>query len=151
MTSLRCYTLFDILSTGISSRKPPVNLDESKLPEWQNNRNRQVNFDTIQQVISLRSQPENVTEVSKHVINFSEFKNFGFLFDKEEDQPCYTFDFTVNYKSVFDDSISTLGLLYQDCDGVPMIKIDSKWDTLPNFLDVTPELRNIYFEVLNDG
>jgi hypothetical protein len=31
-----------------------------------------------------------------------------------------------------------------------MIKIGSEWEKLPNFLDVTPELRNIYFEVLND-
>lgn len=150
MTSFRCYTLFDILATGISNRKPPVGLDGLDLINWQQNRNRQVNFDTILQVISLRSQPENMTEVSKNKINFADFSNFGFLFDKEEDQYCYSFDFDINYKGAFDDGTISLGLLYQDCDGVPMIKIGSEWEKLPNFLDVTPELRNIYFEVLND-
>jgi len=43
-----------------------------------------------------------------------------------------------------------LGGLYSDCEGVPMIKVGTEWDKLPNFLDTSPELRNIYFEVIHE-
>ena len=53
--------------------------------------------------------------------------------------------------SVFDDGVRGLGYLYEDCDNVPMIRCGTEWDKLPEFLDTSPELRNIYFEVmLND-
>jgi hypothetical protein len=83
-------------------------------------------------------------------INFKEFSKFGFLFEGEEDQTMFSFTFSINHKNVFDDGISNLGALYSDCDGVPMIKIGTEWDKLPNFLDTSPELSNIYFEVLED-
>lgn len=145
--SVRCYTLFDITKTGITNRRNVQNPD----PIWQKERNTQCNFDTILQVISLRSQPENITDPKKIIINFTEFNKFGFLFDEEtEPTPCWTFDFTVNFHSVFDDGIDMFGYLYQDCDGVPMIAIDTQWDKLPQFLDSNPELRNIYFEIKNE-
>jgi hypothetical protein len=31
-----------------------------------------------------------------------------------------------------------------------MIKVGTEWDKLPSFLDTSPELRNIYFEVINE-
>jgi hypothetical protein len=31
-----------------------------------------------------------------------------------------------------------------------MIKVGTEFEKLPNFLDTTPELKNIYFEVIND-
>ena len=147
---IKCYTLFDITNTGVLHRKPPVNIDEVQLATWQLNRNRQVNFDTLLQVINLRSQPEDTSTVITEKINFKEFSKFGFLFEGEEDQPMFSFTFSINHKNVFDDGITNLGALYSDCDGVPMIKIGTEWDKLPNFLDTSPELSNIYFEVLED-
>jgi hypothetical protein len=58
------------------------------------------------------------------------------------------FDFNVQHPSVFYDGISDLGSLYKDCDSVPMIKTSTSWQKLPNFLDTSDELRNIYFELL---
>lgn len=150
MTIIKCYTLFDISFTGISKRSPPTNLDEDKVKQWHINRNRQINFDTIVQVISLRSQPEQISTVEKSQIKFKDFQNFGFMFEDEGEQNCYTFEFTVPHKEVFGDGYTTLGALYQDCDGVPMIKLESDWTKLPSFLDTSPELRNIYFEVISD-
>lgn len=150
MTLIKCYTLFDISSSGIFNRKPPLDLDAEKLKQWHINRNKQVNFDTILQVISLRGQPENISQISSQVINFKEFNNFGFMYDDEEDQNCYSFEFSVNHKGVFDDGVSNLGALYYDCIGVPMIKMESNFANLSSFLDVTPELRNIYFEVISN-
>lgn len=146
---LRCYTLFDITVTGITNRRNVPVTDTAKQAEWERKRNTQCNFDTILQIISLRSQPENITDSIKTPIRFSEFNKFGFLFDStENDVNCWNFEFTVNFKSVFDDGISELGSLYNDCDSVPMILVGTEWDKLPSFLDTSPELKNIYFEAL---
>jgi hypothetical protein len=146
---IRCYTLFDIAQTNLVSRKPPIDLTDEQKKEWQTNRNSQLNFDTIIQVISLRSQPEEITGITKQNVNFKEFDNFGFLFEDEEDQPCWNFEFTISHAKVFDDGISELGMLYSDCEGVPMIRTGREWKKLPDFLDTTPELKNIYFKVIS--
>lgn len=150
--TLRCHTLFDITKTGVPNRRPPSDLTGSELKLWNSNRNRQSNFDTILQVVSLRSQPENISTPKKEEFKFEEFEEFGFLFDSMADQTIYkwTFEFTVNYHGVFNDGITDLGALYSDCDSVPMITGLDEWKKIPNFLDVSPELKNIYFEVLND-
>ena len=147
---IRCYTLFDITNTGISNRRPPINLTENQIKEWETKRNSQCNYDTILQVINLRSQPENFTKSTKIKVNFTQFNNFGFLYEDEEDQPCWYFDFDIFHKKVFDNGIDELGLLFEDCDGVPMIKQGTEWEKLSTFLDTSPELKNIYFEVLSN-
>lgn len=147
---IRCHTLFDITNTGILNRRPPSFLEGDKLVEWNENKKRQCNFDTVLQVVSLRSQPENITKPYTSQITFEEFDKFGFLLETVDDQSItkWAFEFTVNYHGVFNDGISELGALYSDCDSVPMITGLSEWQKLPNFLDISPELKNIYFEVL---
>jgi len=147
---IRCYTLFDITKTNLVSRKPPLDLTEEQRLVWQSDRNAQLNFDTILQVVSLRSQPEEISDITKTIINFKDFDNFGFLFEDEEEQHGWFFDFFILHAKVFDDGISELGMLYSDCDGVPMIKTGKEWDRLPDFLDTSPELKNIYFEVIDN-
>jgi hypothetical protein len=149
---LRCYTLFDITKTGNIHRKPPINGTTEQTKHWEKTRNTQTNFDTIIQVISLRSQPEDITDPVQEIIVFDgSLDMFGFLFDNEDiAQSLWSFEFTIPHNKVFDDGINELGYLYNDCDGVPMIKVGSEWEKLPNFLNTTPELKNIHFEVLND-
>jgi len=144
---LRCYTLFDITPTGVTLRRKPSLIDNEN--DWERQRRTQCNYDTLIQVISLRSLPEDISTVKKTDTLFKDSK-FGFLFEDEENQQCWTFDFTVAQKSVFNDGYTELGALYYDCSGVPMLKTDSAWDKLPLFLDITPELRNIYFEILKE-
>jgi len=120
---------------------------------WQRARNQQCNFDTILQLISLRSQPEDITDPKLLKIQFKEFDKFGFLFENETSDDtynCWSFDFSISHQSVFDDGISELGCLYVDCDSVPMILIGTEWNKLPAFLDTSIELRNIYFEVISN-
>lgn len=140
---LTCYTLFDITQTGVLSRQKPIDQDI----QWIYKRNSQSNFDTILQAISLRSQPEIIRIPKKIEISFSEFNNFGYLFEDENKVNCWSFDFTVQHNSVFNDGITELGALYNDCQNVPMIKCGTEWDKLNNILDSSEELRNIYFEV----
>lgn len=148
---LRCYTLFDITRTGIINRRPPINGSPDQLIKWERTRNTQCNLDTIIQVISLRSQPENITEPVQSILLFDESNNFGFLFDNAEVAvSCWSFDFDISHANVFDDGEIKLGYLYDDCDSVPMLKVGTEWDKLPGFLDTSVELRNIYFEEIDD-
>ena len=144
---ITCYTLFDITETGVKNRAKPA--DDQNIDIWVHKRNTQCNFDTVLQAISLRSQPESITKPEKNSIKFNNFEHFGFLFQQQEDEvyPCWAFEFTIQHPSVFNDGINELGFLYSDCDKVPMIKCHSEWAKLPNFLDTSEELRNIYFAV----
>lgn len=150
MARLRCYTLFQIKQTGVPNRRVPGGLSDLQIQRWQENRNLQINLDTILQVISLRGQPENLSEITIKPINFKEFGKFGFLYDEEEDQTVYYFDFDVFQKYVFDDGETSLGSLESDCDDVPMIKFDNDWIKLSNMLNTKPELKNIHFEVISN-
>ena len=102
-------------------------------------------------IFSLRSQPDIIRNPKKYHIKFSEFTNFGFLYEDELEVNCWSFDFTVQHSSVFKDGISDLGALYNDCHNVPMTKCGTEYSKLSNKLDSTDELRNIYFEVMNNG
>jgi hypothetical protein len=148
--TVTCYTLFDITPTGVLNRHKP-NVDED-VAEWVYKRNTQCNYDTILQSISLRSQPEVVKKPEKIKVKFDDDSEFGFLFqqDSDEEHDCWNFSFEIMHPSVFDDGKNELGALYSDCDGVPMIKCGTEWDKLPEFLDTSPELRNIYFKVVNN-
>lgn len=145
--TITCYTLFDITQTNVLNRHRP-DMDT----EFRYKRNTQSNFDTVQQAISLRSQPEIVRIPEKTLIQFDKFTEFGFLFEQEENEtyPCWSFDFNVQHPSVFYNGVNELGALYNDCDRVPMIKCHTEWDKLPTFLDGSDELRNIYFKVLKN-
>ena len=145
---LCCYTLFDITNTGVLNRaKPPIDADPK---QWLYKRNTQTNFDTVLQAISLRSQPEIITAPIQVNIRFDEFENFGFLYEQLEDEtyPMWKFEFEVQHTSVFENGLAELGALYNDCEGIPMLKCGTEWDKLPTFLDTSPELRNIYFTIL---
>lgn len=135
-----CYTLFNITPTGI--------LNRSKVPdnyslEWINKRNTQCNFDTILQVISLRSQPDVISNPVKINMNEQLTGKFGYIYNNLS--YCWKFEFEVQHDSVFENGISEFGALYNDCSGVPMIIVDES-HLLTSFLDVSDETRNIYFE-----
>ena len=151
MQTLKCYTLFNITNTGVVIRRPPINLSEEEKKIWNYNKMCQINLDTIIQVISLRTQPENISKPNELIVDFLNDTKFGFLFMAEEPKPCWTFNFTVNFDNIFNDGIHELGHLYYDCHNVPMLKTGKEWSKLPNFLDSSPELKNIHFEVINNG
>jgi hypothetical protein len=144
---IRCYTLFDITQTGILNRSKPT---EDDVQEWIQKRNTQCNFDTILQVISLRSQPDNVKVPIRFEMEESDLNRFGFLFENSETSPayCWRFDFEVHHSSVFENGVMPFGALYKDCEGVPMINCPTQISGVTSFLDITAELQNIYFEAL---
>jgi len=150
MFKIRCYVLFDITQTNVVNRIRPSEGEE--YVSWLNKRNTQCNFDTILQVVSLRSQPENIQPPKKIEIHFNKVDYFGFVYEKmkKTKYPCWTFDFEINHPSVFDNGINELGLLYNDCENVPMINCTKEYSKMNNSLNTSDELRNIFFEVIEN-
>jgi hypothetical protein len=135
---IACYTLFDITRTGVLNRARPGD-DIENITDWYHKRNTQCNFDTILQVISLRAQPENITEPK--FVTIYDYK-FGSEYNISQ---CWTFDFEVQHDSVFENGIIDLGYLYTDCENVPMILVSNEPSNMPARLDISKELSNIYF------
>lgn len=144
--TINCKTLFDITRTNISNRRPPLDMG-SDTQAWQEKRNTQTNLDTLIQIISLRAQPERISDPVKKPMTPEDLENFGFLFENEENLHYWSFNFFVNHDGVFYNGIDELGSLYSDCDTVPMIKTKTV-EKVEGFLDASPELKNIHFEVV---
>ena len=107
---IRCRTLFDITATGITGHHKPSRipftdnsgqliLDERS---WNRGRNQQRNWETITQLIQLRTQ-------------LSE------LADPDTQDGVWQFDFATEVSEVFSDGTDPLGSLRADCAGVPML------------------------------
>jgi hypothetical protein len=116
--------------------------------DWIHKRNSQCNFDTVLQVISLRSQPDVVKLPVRQILQEEDLEKFGFLFkySKDVEQYYWKFEFEVQHTSVFENGITTLGALYNDCSEVPMIVFDNQSQSLVDFLNISDELKNIHFE-----
>ena len=141
---IACYTLFDITQTNVLNRSKPIGNDTDV---WKQQRNSQANFDTILQCLGLRSQPELV--IYPHLIDHTdEPAEFGFLYTGLK-YWYWKFEFNTQHANVYDTDDNLLGLLINDCHEVPMLLCDTESiENLPSFLDTTPELRNIYFEIV---
>lgn len=143
---IRCWTLFDITHTGVVNRSRPA---ENDVENWVHRRNTQCNYDTLLQVISLRSQPEVIKLPVKVEMTDEMRTKFGFLIEALRDRSyCWMFDFEVQHPSVFNGDDTTFGALYNDCEGVPMILCETQTVNTTAMLDTTGELKNIHFEEL---
>jgi len=106
---IQCRTTFDITATGVtghfrSSRLPFTDLAGKAIAnerDWNRSRNQQRNWETLQQLISLRTQV-NIQQPIKTA-------------------DCWEFEFDFETHSVFDDGTDLLGTLKADCFGVPML------------------------------
>lgn len=122
--------------------------NQDDIAAWVEKRNTQCNFDTLLQVISMRSQPEIIKLPIEVAITDEIREHYGFVYEFEENTVCWKFEFEVQHPSVFEDGITNLGYLYKDCEGVPMISCQGQYENMPNFLNTTAELRNIHFEAV---
>lgn len=128
-----------------------MNGTSEQIKKWEQSRNTQHNFDTLIQIISLRSQPEEISTPVTRKIDLKKSGYFGFAFDIEEKKKSmWEVEFSILHSSVFNDGIDELGHLYNDCHGVPMVRVGSEWNKLPLALDTTPEFKNIHFEIIDE-
>jgi hypothetical protein len=135
-----CRTLFDCSRTGITGNFRPGELpfqdraaqEIRSQSDWNRSRNQQRNYETLLQIFSLRTQPQNITTPAK-IDNAWQFE-----FESESEG---VFD-------VYGDADPLAGLKI-DCDGVPMVlNLGESADTGPT-IQTHGLQQNIWFETIN--
>jgi hypothetical protein len=107
---IQCRTGFDITATGVRSHyrenripfRDDAGHDITDISSWTRARNQQRNWETINQIISLRCLPERIAM-------------------PQRSSNCWTFDFEILSLSSISAGDDDLGLLLQDANGIPMI------------------------------
>lgn len=111
---IKCTTLFDITATGVRSHYKPARLpftDEQgntvfDVATWNRSRNQQRNWETLNQLISLRMLPEEISTPVETTHN---------------GKKCWEFFFSAPSLESIELNNNPLGALLHDCGGVPMI------------------------------
>lgn len=98
----------------------------------------------------MRAQPENITDPEKQMVTVNTDSIWGTAYRGRGKIPIWRFTFTVESVSVFDDGVSSVGNLFKDSEGIPMIRNLEESSRIQSTIDSTPEFRNIYFEVIQD-
>jgi hypothetical protein len=109
-----CWTTFDITITGVKN-----NFNINRLPftdqagrqidapaQWHHSRNQQRNWDTINQILSLRTLPHSITASER---------------DDTGDVRIWRFEFSLDQEDALAEGSNIFGALERDCQGVPMI------------------------------
>ena len=133
---MRCWTTFDITITGVKNnfninRLPFIEQTgrEIRTPEhWHHSRNQQRNWDTINQLLSLRALPHSITPSER---------------DDTGDVCIWNFEFSVDQEDALAEGNNIFGSLEQDCRGVPMI---TGLDETPGQTQVLEPGSNIGFQ-----
>lgn len=136
---IRCTTRFDITATGVTgnhsrNRLPFIDAtgaDITDTKQWDRSRNRQRNWETLQQILNLRTLLESTTVPEKTLIN---------------GRPGWRFEFEIERPSSIDINGDSLGALKLDCDGVPMI---TGLDEIAESGDYLVYGHNIHFEIID--
>jgi len=132
-----CETSFDITATGVTGRyratRLPFQDRAGRMIEtedhWNRSRNQQRNWESITQVLGLRTQALNLT-------------------DPVQENQHWHFDFEIEADSVYGSFDQPFELLYADCEGVPMIlNLDETAVTTP-LLCTNGADQNIWFREL---
>lgn len=117
------------------------NLIESE-SDWHRGRNQQRNFETLVQLLSLRTQPQEL-ERSKKIIN-QDLTKIG-LGNYDKNNLVWTLDFTVEFDSIFKIGNDDLGLLRDDFDKIPMITGLKETANLQPYFETSGTMTNISF------
>lgn len=133
MIKIEVKTLFDITSTGVTGHFKSARLpfkDRSghiinDLEAWNRARNQQRNWETLTQLISLRTQIFDLNEpiVSKNLWQFE--------FQTESE--------------IFNDGTDSVGVLKADAAGIPMLKDLDNDPNLEPILVTDGPMQNIWF------
>lgn len=136
-----CRTTFDCSYTGVtghfrSSEIPFTDRAGQLIPTqtaWNRSRNQQRNWETLMQVIGLKTQPLNVTRPVR----------------KDD---TWEFEFTAEAEGVFSsiDNLDPVAGLKQDFDGVPiMIDLNEKSGVVSTVTTSGPD-QNIWLDTINN-
>ncbi|CAB4221446.1 hypothetical protein UFOVP1636_309 [uncultured Caudovirales phage] len=132
------YTLVDVTDTGV------YRSDLNQL-----RRNQQRNWETVLQVLGLRTQPMDIVSAQTSTqVDLSLYK-FGKSFTGL--QNCWQFVFCVEQQDIFGDINNPTNLFAHDFNSIPIIinLTESAKLDLPLF-QTNGEFKNIYFEVYSN-
>jgi len=129
------YTLVDITPTRQITYSAEKELE----------RNQQRNWETIQQIISLRTQPTIISTTN----TIADISNYQFGINYTGQHKIWTFTFGVDYKDVYTEGPDVLGLLKYDFKITPVIinLTETAKFKNPIFYPSGP-WNNIYFKTL---
>jgi hypothetical protein len=131
---IQCQTLFDITTTGTTGHVKPNRMPFTDhagtritdVESWNRSRNQQRNWETMTQLISLRTQINDLTNSIQ--------VDHG-----------WQFEFTVENENLFLDNNDPLSVLKSDCDQVPMLTGLNEQASADTILIVD---KNIWFTIV---
>ena len=139
--TIQCRTLFDITATGVRNHTANARLpfqdqagqDVTTEREWLRSRNQQRNWETVNQILALRTLPENTT------VPVAQATDRG----RE-----WQFQFDIPDMAAVSQGDQALSLLMQDCEAVPMITGLGETATLAPELRTQSQAANVWFAVV---
>ena len=138
---IQCRTLFDCSRTGVTGHyrmsqvpfQDQIGQTITNEHDWNFARNQQRNWETILQIISLRTQPMNLsaTTVNDHV---------------------WEFTFEVEAAGVYsvNSDVNNMDTLLQECNGIPMVINLTEQPDLGTSLIAQGSKQNIWFQAVNN-
>jgi hypothetical protein len=137
---IKCTTQFDITATGVrnrshKSRVPYYDDSGQRIVDdssWVKSRSQQSNWETINQIISMRTLPENIS-----------------IPEYNKDAQQWTFEFDVINPETVEKNNDPVGFLRHDCNSVPMITGLNEHFIESTVLITEGDNTNIWFKVLN--
>jgi len=128
MIRIECRTLFDITATGVTGHFKSAQPPYTTIDSWNRARNQQRNWETLTQLINLRTQ----------IMSMSNPVNKDYI---------WTFEFE-SETNVWDTGADPVGVLKQDSDGVPMLRELDNDPDIDSMLITAGDRQNIWFTVL---
>jgi hypothetical protein len=135
-----CRTFFDCSATGVTGHFRPsqIPFDDraghavTDQRSWNYSRNQQRNWETLNQLISLRTQPLSITYLGAAAGTWS-------------------FEFAVESDLIYSETgqQEDISVLVTECDGVPMVTGLDETHTQETVLITQGHSQNIWFELIN--
>jgi hypothetical protein len=152
MKRVECYCLFDITCTGVTNQRRtnswPITANDGQIIDNERAlhyaRNQQRNWDTITQLISLRTQPFNLTNPKQ--IKLTDPASAGF--DRAGPLTAWHFEFEIEFADQWRENDDELFRLKQDTNGVPMIIGLEESDGIGTLLNTNSSVRNIVYSTM---
>ena len=121
----KCQTLFDITATGVTGHYKNSTME---LSDWNRARNQQRNWETITQILGLRTQ---LFELSKPVQDITGTR--------------WMFEFETESEGIYGPESDPVQVLREDAEGVPMLlDLDNQPELEPVLITSGPK-QNIWF------
>jgi hypothetical protein len=128
MIKIECRTLFDITVTGVTGHFKSSRSKFNSIDEWNRARNQQRNWETLTQILNLRTQIMSSTDPVNN-----------------DDQWQFEFESESN---VWDNGSDPLAVLKEDCNGVPMLRELDNDPDIDDVLVTAGARQNIWFELV---